>query len=39
MAKLEGSQRVTLGGRGEVVPVNFDVTPPENGAAILSAAR
>jgi hypothetical protein len=29
--KVEGSQRVTLGGRGEVVPVKFDVTPAEKG--------
>lgn len=29
--KLEGSQRVTLGGRGEVVGVKFDMTPSEKG--------
>jgi hypothetical protein len=29
--KSEGSQRVTLGGRGEVVAVNFDMTPSEKG--------
>ncbi len=29
--KIEGSQRVTLGGRGEVVPVKFDITPGEKG--------
>lgn len=29
--KVEGSQRVTLGGRGEVVPVTFEITPAENG--------
>ncbi|MEX2112752.1 MAG: vWA domain-containing protein [Pirellulales bacterium] len=29
--KVEGTQRVTLGGRGEVVPVKFDITPAENG--------
>ncbi len=29
--KTEGTQRVTLGGRGEVVPVNFEITPAENG--------
>jgi len=29
--KVEGSQRITLGGRGEVVPVKFDITPGEKG--------
>ncbi len=29
--RVEGSQRVTLGGRGEVVPVKFDITPAEDG--------
>ena len=29
--KVEGSQRVTLGGRGEVVPIKFDITPAEKG--------
>ncbi len=29
--KVEGSQRVTLGGRGEVVGVTFDMTPAEKG--------
>jgi hypothetical protein len=29
--KVEGAQRVTLGGRGEVVPVKFEITPGESG--------
>jgi len=29
--KVEGSQRITLGGRGEVVPIKFDITPAEKG--------
>jgi hypothetical protein len=29
--KLEGSERVTLGGRGEVIPVKFEITPLEKG--------
>ncbi|MGD9723402.1 MAG: VWA domain-containing protein [Pirellulales bacterium] len=29
--KAEGSQRITLGGRGEVVPVRFAITPAESG--------
>ncbi len=29
--KVEASQRITLGGRGEVVPVKFDITPEEKG--------
>ncbi len=32
--KVENSQRVTLGGRGEVVAVNFDITPPEKGRRV-----
>jgi hypothetical protein len=32
--KLEGSDRVTLGGRGEIVPVKFDITPSEKGRRI-----
>ncbi len=29
--KLVASNRVTLGGRGEIVPVKFDITPSETG--------
>ncbi len=29
--KVEGSERVTLGGRGEVIPVKFEITPAEKG--------
>src|SRR5262249_47681514 len=29
--KLESSQRVTLGGRGEVVPVTFELAPGDKG--------
>jgi heme/copper-type cytochrome/quinol oxidase subunit 4 len=32
--KAEGSQRITLGGRGEVVPVKFDITPAEKGRRV-----
>ncbi len=32
--KLESSQRVTLGGRGEIVPVKFDITPQEAGRRV-----
>ncbi len=32
--KLEASERVTLGGRGEVVPVKFDITPDERGRRV-----
>jgi hypothetical protein len=31
---LESSQRVTLGGRGEVVPVKFEITPDEKGRRV-----
>jgi hypothetical protein len=31
---LEAAQRVTLGGRGEVVPVKFDITPDEKGRRV-----
>ncbi|MEX0677499.1 MAG: vWA domain-containing protein [Pirellulales bacterium] len=31
---LESAQRVTLGGRGEVVPVKFDITPAEKGRRV-----
>ena len=31
---LEASERVTLGGRGEVVPVKFDITPDERGRRV-----
>ncbi len=31
---LEASERVTLGGRGEVVPVKFDITPEERGRRV-----
>jgi hypothetical protein len=31
---LEASARVTLGGRGEVVPVKFDITPSETGRRV-----
>jgi hypothetical protein len=31
---LERSERVTLGGRGEVVPVKFDITPSEKGRRV-----
>jgi len=34
--KLEASERVTLGGRGEVVPVKFDITPEERGRRVFS---
>ena len=30
-ASSKPAQRVTLGGRGEVVPVKFDITPDETG--------
>lgn len=33
-AKIEGSQRVTLGGRGEVVPIKFDITPSDVGRRV-----
>jgi heme/copper-type cytochrome/quinol oxidase subunit 4 len=33
-SKAVASDRVTLGGRGEVVPVKFDVTPSERGRRI-----
>lgn len=33
---LEGSERVTLGGSGEVVPVKFDITPDERGRRVFS---
>src|SRR6185369_11332749 len=29
--KVEGTDRVTLGGRGEVVPLKFQITPDEAG--------
>ncbi|MBI3839882.1 MAG: VWA domain-containing protein [Planctomycetia bacterium] len=32
--KVEGSERITLGGRGEVVPVKFEITPAEKGRRI-----
>ncbi len=31
---LEASERVTLGGRGEVVPVKFEITPKERGRRV-----
>jgi hypothetical protein len=31
---LEASERVTLGGRGEVVPVKFEITPSETGRRV-----
>jgi hypothetical protein len=31
---IEGSERVTLGGRGEVVPIKFTITPSENGRRV-----
>ncbi|MEX0977692.1 MAG: VWA domain-containing protein, partial [Pirellulales bacterium] len=31
---LESVQRVTLGGRGEIVPVKFDITPAETGRRV-----
>jgi hypothetical protein len=31
---LESSQRITLGGRGEVVPVKFDIDPDERGRRV-----
>jgi hypothetical protein len=31
---LESSERVTLGGRGEVVPVKFEITPDEKGRRV-----
>jgi hypothetical protein len=34
--KLESSQRVTLGGRGEIVPVKFDITPQAAGRRVFS---
>jgi hypothetical protein len=33
---LEGTQRITLGGSGEVVPVKFDITPDERGRRVFS---
>lgn len=36
--KLEGSQQVTLGGDGEVIPVKFDLTPAETGRRTLRFA-
>jgi hypothetical protein len=29
--KLEGTERVTLGSRGEIIPVKFEITPGEKG--------
>ena len=37
--KLEGTERVTLGGRGEVVPVKFEITPADDRPPHVSAAR
>ncbi len=31
---LEATERVTLGGRGEIVPVKFDITPDERGRRV-----
>ncbi len=33
---LEASERITLGGRGEVVPVKFDITPAERGRRVFT---